>query len=189
MQNGIRAELSDGSTAAGDILVGADGAMSTVRKILAPTTYPTYHFPIDAVATTLTITEEQYNFFRDNIDPVYFIGVHPETNTSPFWSLLHAPKAKDQLYKVQVFFSSLRTDQDEEMSKQPLPEIFKQKGTPFFAPLGEIVASIPEDTEVFMLNIVDWPLVEWDNWKGRCTMVGDAAHCMTPCKCHFAFAI
>lgn len=184
-QNGIRAEFSDGSAATGDILVGADGAMSTVRKILAPTTHPAYHFPIDAVAATLTITEDQYSYFRDNIDPVYFIGVHPETNTSLFWSLLKAPREKGGLYKVQVFFSSLKTDQDDEMSKKPLRETFKQKGTPFFPPLGEIVASIQEDTEAFTLNIVDWPLVEWDNWEGRCTMIGDSAHCMTPCKSHF----
>ncbi|OJJ84472.1 FAD-dependent oxidoreductase [Aspergillus glaucus CBS 516.65] len=80
-KGGIRAEFTDGSTVLGNALVGADGSTSIVRKFLAPTTHKLHRLPINAVGCALTMSEEQVNYFKDHVDPLYFMGTHPETDT------------------------------------------------------------------------------------------------------------
>jgi hypothetical protein len=90
-----------------------------VRKFLAPIAHELHRLPINAVGCALTMSEEQVNYFKDHVDPLYFKGTHPETNTFVFWSILDT---------------------------------------------GRLAS------------------VEWDNWDGTCTFIGDAAHCMVICK-------
>lgn len=181
-ESGIRAEFTDGTTASGGILVGADGPTSIVRQSLAPITYQLHRLPINAVGCAVTMSEDQVNRFKEQIDPLYFMGTHPETNTFVFWSLLDTPAEPGKPYRAQVYFSWLASDADEESFKQPLLEVFKQKGRPFFPQMREMVDAVPEDTVATKVNLVDWPSVEWDNWDGTCTLIGDAAHCMVICK-------
>ncbi|PLB41691.1 uncharacterized protein BDW47DRAFT_99575 [Aspergillus candidus] len=178
IEGGIRAEFTDGSTTVGKTLVGADGSTSVVRKFLAPTTHELHRLPINAVGCAVTMSEEQVNYFKNHVDPLYFMGTHPETDTFVFWSLLDTPTSPGRPYRAQVYFSWLASDADAELFKQPLLEVFKQKGRPFFPRMRDIVDSLPDDTVVTKVNLVDWPSVEWDNWNGTCTLIGDAAHCM-----------
>lgn len=162
--------------------MGADGSTSVVRKFLAPTTYELHRLPINAVGCAVTMSEEQVNYFKDHVDPLYFMGTHPETDTFVFWSLLDTPTSPGRPYRAQLYFSWLASDADEELFKQPLLEVFKRKGQPFFPRMRDMVDSLPDDTVVTKVNLVDWPSVEWDNWNGACTLIGDAAHCMVICK-------
>lgn len=163
--------------------MGADGSTSIVRKFLAPTTHELHRLPINAVGCALAMSEEQVSYFKGHVDPLYFMGTHPETDTFVFWSLLDTPTAPGQPYRAQVYFSWIASDADEELLKQPLLDVFKQKGKPFFPRMRDMVEALPEDTVVTKVNLVDWPSVEWDNWNGTCTLIGDAAHCMVICKC------
>lgn len=162
--------------------------MSAVRKVLAPTTYPAQNLPINAIATGVPVTEEQYKEIRDTIDPLYFLATHPETNTCLFWSLQDTPE-EGATYTAQMFLSWLKSDEDdahdEELLKKSRREVFMKRGKSFFGPLGEIAATLPEDAQVAVVSMMDWPYVEWDTWDGQCTLIGDAAHCMTPCKFPF----
>ncbi|KAI9369172.1 hypothetical protein BJX61DRAFT_549777 [Aspergillus egyptiacus] len=178
LDNGVRLEVADGSKVLGDVVVGADGNTSIVRKFLAPESHAVHRLPINAVGVSLDMTYEQVDHFKQHIDPLYFMGTHPETNTFSFWSLLGTPKEKGIPYPAQLYFSWMASDADEELFKKPLIEVFREKGRPFFPQLREMVDALPDDHLVTKVNLVDWPLVEWDNWDGRCTLIGDAAHCM-----------
>ncbi|KAL4813418.1 hypothetical protein BDW67DRAFT_187677 [Aspergillus spinulosporus] len=178
VDGGVRAEFTDGSTVLGTALVGADGSTSVVRKFLAPASHELHRLPINAVGCALTMSEDQVNYFKDHVDPLYFMGTHPETNTFLFWSLLETPTSPGKPYRAQLYFSWIASDADEELFQQPLLDVFRQKGRPFFPRLREIVDALPDDTVVTKVNLVDWPLVEWNNWDGTCTLIGDAAHCM-----------
>ncbi|OJJ07696.1 hypothetical protein ASPVEDRAFT_373088 [Aspergillus versicolor CBS 583.65] len=177
-EGGVRAGFADGTAMLGTALVGADGSMSIVRKFLAPTSYKLHRLPINALGCTVMMSEEQVNYFKDHVDPLYFMGTHPETDTFVFWSLLDTPTAPGRLYRAQLYFSWMASDADEGLLSQPLLEVFKQKGRPFFPRMRDIVDSLPDDTVVTRVNLVDWPSVEWDNWNGTCTLIGDGAHCM-----------
>lgn len=96
----------------GLILVGADGSTSAVRKTLGPMTYPVHRLPINALGVSLDMTEDQFDYFRKNIDPLYFMGTHPETDTYVFWSLLESPKEKGTPYPAQLYFSWHQSEAD-----------------------------------------------------------------------------
>lgn len=52
-------------------------------------------------------------------------------------------------------------------------------------PFSSIVQDIPAGIEAKPIALEDWPPSKglWDNAGGRITLVGDAAHAMTMCKC------
>ncbi|KAF2198604.1 hypothetical protein GQ43DRAFT_474391 [Delitschia confertaspora ATCC 74209] len=86
--------------------------------------------------------QEQFTDIRDNIDPLYF-GNNPETN---------------------LYFSWIASDEEnEELFKLPLMDLFKNRAQGFFPQIINLVESLPEDTVVTKVNLIDWPVVEWDN--------------------------
>ncbi|KAL4758708.1 uncharacterized protein BDW70DRAFT_162374 [Aspergillus foveolatus] len=121
VDGGVRAEFTDGSTVLGTALVGAD------------------------VGCALMMSEEQVNYFKDHVDPLCFMGTHPETNTFVFWSLLDTPTFPGMPYRAQLYFSWMACDADEELFQQPLLDVFRQKGRPFFPRLRVIVDALPDD--------------------------------------------
>lgn len=61
----------------------------------------------------------------------------------------------------------------------------KQQAAEFAEPFRSAIMAVPEGTEVTDVRLADWPCLEWDNRRGRATLVGDAAHAMTMCKWFF----
>ncbi|RAL64635.1 hypothetical protein DID88_001668 [Monilinia fructigena] len=55
----------------------------------------------------------------------------------------------------------------------------KRRVERYAEPLRSIVQDIPDDVATTPLRLGDWPCKEWDNWGGRITLVGNAAHAMT----------
>lgn len=51
-------------------------------------------------------------------------------------------------------------------------------------PFGSMVRDIPDDADVKLIALEDWPPPSegWNNMGGRVTLLGDAAHAMTMCK-------
>jgi 2-polyprenyl-6-methoxyphenol hydroxylase-like FAD-dependent oxidoreductase len=54
----------------------------------------------------------------------------------------------------------------------------------FHPKLRQAVQEIPEGTEITEIKLADWPCLEWPNFEGKVTLIGDAAHAMTMCMCH-----
>jgi hypothetical protein len=48
--------------------------------------------------------------------------------------------------------------------------------------LKTAIQSIPEGSEILEIKLADWPCLEWPNFGGKVTLVGDASHAMTMCK-------
>lgn len=76
----------------------------------------------------------------------------------------------------------MASDTDKGLFKQPLLNVFKQKGRLFFSLLRDIVDLLPNNTIVTKFDLVDWPYVEWENWNGACTLIGDTTYCIVICK-------
>ena len=104
-ETGVRATFEDGTTANGGLVVGADGAWSAVRRMLAPGTYPVVRLPCTSIGRSDMISEENVCKLRTEVDLLYFFGADPKTDTYTFWSMLEQPKEAGGMYKIQLYLS------------------------------------------------------------------------------------
>jgi 2-polyprenyl-6-methoxyphenol hydroxylase-like FAD-dependent oxidoreductase len=157
---GVRVSFADGTTARGDLLVGADGYRSVVRKHvwgsdpLRPSGWATWQ---GLSRVDLEVTTSRRGLMI--LGPEGFCGLLP---------------AGDGL--LQWWFD-LRQGADEPRPDSPVAMVRKQFGH-WSSPVGELLDAVAdEDVEFFAHYRHKVPRV-WS--KGRATVLGDAAHTMPP---------
>ncbi|WP_164021206.1 FAD-dependent monooxygenase [Pyxidicoccus trucidator] len=157
---GITVTLSDGSTVTGDVLVGADGLRSAVRSGLlgdAPLRYSGY---TSWRGISPEVPSVRPGHVSETWGPGARFGVVPIGSGQVYWyATLNAPPGgRDAPGETRV----------------RLKAIFGH----WHAPIADLLAATPEDA-IVRTDIHDRPPVaRWS--KGRVTLLGDAAHPMTP---------
>lgn len=181
-ESGVRAFFDDGTHADGSVLVGADGAWSAVRRIVAPDNHAVRRLPCNAVGTSFYISAANIAKLREQVDTLYFFGTDPKTNTYTFWSMLEQPQDPAGMFKMQLYFSWIPKAGDDSLEGLSAREVLLKKGSTMFKTLRDVMACIPDDEVVSFVNLVETPVVGWDNWGGKVTLAGDSAHCMSICE-------
>ncbi|MFP2907959.1 FAD-dependent monooxygenase [Pyxidicoccus sp. 3LFB2] len=157
---GITVTLSDGSTVTGDVLVGADGLRSAVRSGLlgdAPLRYSGY---TSWRGIAPEVPSARPGHVSETWGPGARFGVVPIGSGQVYWyATLNAPPGeRDMPGETRVRLQSLFGH--------------------WHAPIADLLAATPEDS-IVRTDIHDRPPVtRWS--KGRVTLLGDAAHPMTP---------
>ena len=182
----VRVKFKDGTIATSELVVGCDGANSSVRKLLFssdPGEADLTRLSIRAMGSTLRPSTYQMQFLR-SIDPLLFQGCHPKTGVFLWYSLLSTPETnhsnaeQEPYYEVQIFVSWLWKTEADDVPNDNAAMLRKlgELTFGFDVRLKDIIASITETREV---RLVDWPTKEWPNYNGHVTLAGDAAHAMT----------
>ncbi|ESZ92454.1 hypothetical protein SBOR_7171 [Sclerotinia borealis F-4128] len=181
----VTAHFSDHSESRATLIVGADGNNSVTRRCLyqGTGTSELTKLPVYCVGIVRPFTEAQIAAVRD-IDPLLFQGLDPETGTYMWFSLQGIIPNADgsNSYTGLVVISWLIKDEIKDTMPRTDRErvlYVKRRAEGYAEPLRSIVQDIPEDITTTPLRLSDWPCQEWDNWGGRVTLVGDAAHAMT----------
>ncbi|PHH77950.1 hypothetical protein CDD80_7573 [Ophiocordyceps camponoti-rufipedis] len=187
----VRAIFADGTDARGRLLVGADGTGSLTRQFLVPDGHRNHRLPVRMLGVSVDLSPAEAQPLRD-LDPLLFMGCHPETGHFLWVSILDTPDTNGsrgtaaEYYRIQVIISWL-ADLDGNDSPSTttttdgsrLAEM-KQRATGFHPRLKTLVESVPSSTAVTEIVLQDWPCHQaWNNHGGRVTLVGDAAHAMT----------
>jgi 2-polyprenyl-6-methoxyphenol hydroxylase-like FAD-dependent oxidoreductase len=156
----VTVTLSDGSTVRGDVLVGADGLRSVVRSGLlgdAPLRYSGY---TSWRGISPEVPSVRPGHISETWGPGARFGVVPVGSGQVYWyATLNAPPGGQDApgetrARLQAVFGG------------------------WHAPIADLLAATPEDALV-RTDIHDRPPVgRWS--KGRVTLLGDAAHPMTP---------
>ncbi|MEV3966812.1 NAD(P)/FAD-dependent oxidoreductase [Streptomyces sp. NPDC050698] len=161
----VTAHFADGGTATGDLLVGADGLHSTVRRSIAPTVRPVhageqvfYGRTADAPGTAPT---DLITFVR-GASVAFGFTVSPEGETYWFARVAAGPRP------------SRRTAHDTPARmRDRLVTLLREDATP--------AAGIVEATADDLLVTDAMELPKGMPWRSaRCLLVGDAAHAASP---------
>ncbi|APA14382.1 hypothetical protein SS1G_11784 [Sclerotinia sclerotiorum 1980 UF-70] len=181
----VTAQFSDGTESSATLIVGADGNNSVTRKCLfnGGPDYELTKLPVYCLGLVRPFTEEQITSVRA-IDPLLFQGLDPETGTFMWYSLqgiIPNPDGSKSYMGLVVISWLIKDEIADAMPKTDRERVayVKKRAEGYAEPLRSIVQDIPEDITTTPLRLSDWPCMEWDNWGGKVTLVGDAAHAMT----------
>ena len=189
-EKGVCVTLPDSSTIRGKLLVGADGSNSVTRKLLCPATADNIPLPLRFIGVVIKLSPHSTALITDTIDPLTFQGCHPATGVYMFWCLVSTPETNgsggslEPYFQVQVCVSWKPKDGERDVPESAAGKVRRMRELccNMAAPIRDMVAAIPEDSEAIAVRLQDWPCLTWDNYDGRITLAGDSAHAMTMCK-------
>jgi 2-polyprenyl-6-methoxyphenol hydroxylase-like FAD-dependent oxidoreductase len=183
----VRIHCSDGGSHVADVVIGADGSRSAIRKFLCPEQHAVTPLPYRMLGVGTKLTEGQVTPIR-SIDPLLFQGCEPGTGNFLYCSLLGPSTMETPSCTVQFNVSWPKSPNNEEVFTDNASKLvaLKLRARGFAPCLRNAIESITEETPVSEIILADWQIYHW-NSSGRVTLIGDAAHPMVMCKNPFLY--
>jgi 2-polyprenyl-6-methoxyphenol hydroxylase-like FAD-dependent oxidoreductase len=181
-ENFAKVRCSDGEIHIADVVIGADGSGSAIRRFLCPEKHAVSPLPYRMLGVGTTLTREQVAPLR-SIDQLLFQGCEPDTGNFLYCSLLEPSTRETSSCTVQFNISWPKSPSQEEVFSDNTSRVvaLKLRARGFAPCLRDAIEAITEETPVSEIILADWKTPHW-NRCGRVTLIGDAAHPMVMCK-------
>jgi 2-polyprenyl-6-methoxyphenol hydroxylase-like FAD-dependent oxidoreductase len=159
--DGVTLRLGDGSEERGDVLIGADGIRSTVRRLLFDDGPPKYLGVVERHAVaSLPDGLVPARTFHEHWGHGYRFGFYPIKGGTCWYTLVPEPQGYD----------------DEAAGGTKAVVVDRFRSWP--EPTQSIVDATPDEAVVKLELFIRPPVKRWG--EGRVMLIGDAAHAMPP---------
>ncbi|KAF2193701.1 FAD/NAD(P)-binding domain-containing protein [Zopfia rhizophila CBS 207.26] len=178
---GVKVFFADGTSEEGDIAVGVDGAMSTMRKRLLGEAATPGLLPFALMNFNASYTKEQALFIKSKLHPLVDIAIHPAGHYIRTNVLDMPDKDDPTTWTFQILSTwPIKNVEDYDNEADRLKRLkahVKRDG--WAEPYKTAIENIPDETLVLKDQLKIWKPVKWENHEGKVTLCGDAAHAMT----------
>lgn len=179
--------FEDGTSITSHLVVGTDGAHSTLRQtLIGPSSGNTQRLPYCATFVQARYSADRARYLR-KLHPLYLAGINPAGYFS-FFGMHDIQDPNDPTTWTFFFYISWHSPLEEQertanwTNAQRLQQV-KELSKCFTDPWKSAFEWLPDDHQVWYMGLSDFdPGAKdhhWDNHGGRVTMAGDAAHSMT----------
>lgn len=181
------ATFEDGSSISAQLVIGTDGARSTLRStLLGPEDGNLRQLPYCATFVQARYSADRARFLR-TLHPLYFAGINPSNYFSFFGMHDVEDPERPETWTFFFYISWYSPLEEQERTTnwtnaQRLKQT-KEAAQFFTDPWKSAFDWLEDDHPVWYMSLSDYdpsaPNHRWDNHDGRVTMAGDAAHAMT----------
>lgn len=179
----VKLAFEDGTTALGNMVIGADGSNSKVREFLVGREAAREE---DIDLTTINFpwggyTDQQARFLRSH-HPIVQLSFAENMGTAVL-ACLDIPDPNDTKdWKFQSYTSWWGPPYAEDLQDLVArTKFFKERMSKWCEPFRTAGTAIADDALIPIFPGKQWaPTMEWDTHSGKVTLAGDAAHSMLP---------
>ncbi len=159
--DGAFVTLTDGTTTRYDLVIGADGLNSSVRKAIFPDA-PTPRYTGQGVWRAVLPRPPEVETLKMWIGDRVKVGVNPVS--------------RDEMYMMLTEDRPANTRVDPAQSVASLKALMAQ----FSAPLVKMIRELIDDNSRIMFRPIETILLPLPWWKGHVVLIGDTVHATTP---------
>lgn len=176
----VSVHFDDGTTAMGDVVIGADGGSSRVRRCLLGEEaaaqevlpYAFMNFPFRLPAKKA--------LWLDNVmNPSVDVAPHPKSMYMGLFLLDKPDLERPETWVFYILVTWPIADKEDEENAENRLERLRAHMEGWADPYKSVVDWLADDTVIGADQLRIWHPKPWDNRNGRATLAGDAAHSMT----------
>ena len=176
----VAAHFADGTSETGNVVVGADGGSSQVRRcLLGEEAAAQEVLPYAFMNFPFSLPADKARWLDSVMNPSVDVAPHPK---SMYMGLFLLDKPDLERPETWVFYIlvtwPIASREDEENTDNRL-ERLRAHMEGWADPYKSVVEWLSDDIAIGADQLRIWHPKEWDNKGGRATLAGDAAHSMT----------
>ncbi|KAF7183835.1 hypothetical protein CNMCM7691_004257 [Aspergillus felis] len=174
--------IFNGEEVKGSVLVGADGPRSVAREQLVDAEAAALQKPnIMVLIAFTTFTREQALFIHAKSHPIVQLAPHPHQKTSIFSNVANVVDPDRPETWVFHYCLSIWTAEDHPENNEARQILFKYYMSQYCEPYKSAGEWLSQDTPILAEKFHYWKnITRWNNFGGKVTLAGDAAHPMLP---------